>query len=230
MEWDPVSGPSFGRLVMLAIDDTLHAGELAEEERAHYATLGEVRRRTWLAGRIALRRARRAIEGADPSPVLVGPRGEPLLPAGVAGSIAHKETVAVALAARDAGRLGVDVEYDRGSRVDISRRVLTDGELERRARMTEADRARCVRIAFAVKEAIYKAIAPFCQRYVGFHEVELELGELSPGPVAVRLALAPHPFADATALLVDAAWEAHEAPGGEPIVIAMARADVRLSR
>jgi enterobactin synthetase component D len=220
----PLSRASYGSLAVVAIDDDLNEGELAVEERAHYETLGEVRRRTWLAGRVALRRARGAIESGPPSAVLVGPRGAPLLPPGISGSIAHKETIAVALAAAEPYRLGVDVEYDRPSRVDISRRILTDRELGRRSRLNEAGRSRVVRVAFAVKEAIYKAIDPFCARYVGFHEVELELGDLTPGDVEVRLALAPAPFA---ALEVRASWEALESPAGEPILIAMARAEQR---
>lgn len=219
--------PAFGSLVLVAIDDSLDAEELASEERAHYETLGDVRRRTWLAGRVALRRARRAVERGEPSAVLVGHRGAPLLPPGVAGSIAHKETIAVALAAAEAYRLGVDVEYDRDSRVDIARRVLTERELAHRARLAEGDRARSVRVSFAVKEAIYKAIDPFCARYVGFHEVELELGELAPGEVDVRLGLTPHPFPSGSGLVVSARWEALESPGGEPLLIAMARAEQR---
>ena len=220
---------AFGSLALVSIDDSLQESELEPAERAHYGTLGEVRRRTWLAGRIALRRARCAVETAPPSAVLVGPRGAPLLPPGVAGSIAHKETIAVGIAAAAPYRLGVDVEYDRASRVDISRRVLTERELDLRARLNEELRARSVRVAFAVKEAIYKAIDPFCARYVGFHEVELELGELEPGGVGVRLALAPHPFQGGGGLTVSARWEALESPSGEPILIAMARAESGVS-
>jgi enterobactin synthetase component D len=217
----------FGHLAVVEIDDSLDAADLAPEERAHYATLGDVRRRTWLAGRIALRRARLAIEPSEPSAVLVGPRGAPLLPRGVAGSIAHKETIAVALAAAESYRLGVDVEYDRASRVDISRRILTERELDLAARLGDEGRGRSVRVAFAVKEAIYKAIDPFCSRYVGFHEVELGLGELAPGDVSVRLALTPHPFTDTESLIVRARWEPGASPRGEPILIAMARAEQR---
>jgi len=216
---------AFGTLVMVAIDGTLEEAELEPEERAHFAQLGDVRRRTWLAGRVALRRALSTV-GARIEPVLTGSRGEPRLPEGVAASIAHKESVAVALADLALHTLGVDVEYDRPPRVDIVRRVLTPHEVEQRQMLCEADRARAVPVAFSVKEAIYKAIHPFCARYVGFQEVELDLRSLREGAVGVRLLLAPHPFT-AGSLEVSARWESATSPSGEPLLIAMARAERR---
>ena len=85
---------------------------------------------------------------------------------------------------------------------------------------------RAVPVAFSVKEAIYKAIHPFCARYVGFQEVELDLRSLREGAVGVRLLLAPHPFT-AGSLEVSARWESATSPSGEPLLIAMARAERR---
>jgi hypothetical protein len=71
--------------------------------------------------------------------------------------------------------------------VDVARRVLTDAERAALDGLTPEERDRTVRVAFALKEAIYKSIDPVCRRYVGFKEVELAgLSGLEPGEVVVR--------------------------------------------
>jgi 4'-phosphopantetheinyl transferase EntD len=151
------------------------AGALHPDERAHAGGLAPARRVTWLGGRVALRAALAAL-GVEAAPVLATARGAPALPAGVAGSIAHKRTVAVALVARaqDGVTLGVDVELDRAPRFDIAPRVLTPGELRRVDALGPSARARAVLAAFAAKEAVYKALDPWLRRSVAFAEVELE--------------------------------------------------------
>ena len=59
-------------------------------------------------------------------------------------------------------------------------------------------RWRAVVMRFSIKESMYKAVDPFVQRYVGFHEAEVELG---PPPRAhFQLARGEGPFA------VEATW------------------------
>jgi 4'-phosphopantetheinyl transferase EntD len=176
---------AFGRAVGVALpaeDDAAAlealAASLTREEQAHARALPPPRRVTWVGGRVALRAALAEL-GLTAGPILATPRGAPALPAGVLGSIAHKRTLAVALAAvapapgaAEVG-LGVDVELDRPPRVDISARVLTPAERRRVEALPEPSRARAVLVAFAAKEAVYKAIDPWLGRYVGFEEVEL---------------------------------------------------------
>jgi enterobactin synthetase component D len=146
---------------------------LREEERALAATLGEVRRRTWVGGRVALRLALERT-GVDAPAVLADDRGAPALPSGVAGSISHKDELAVALVAREgSARLGVDVESDVARPIDISSKVLGADELQEIADLAAAERAREVLLRFSAKESIYKALDPFVRRYVGFHEVSV---------------------------------------------------------
>jgi 4'-phosphopantetheinyl transferase EntD len=178
--------------------EALHAA-LSDQERAHVATLAPLRRVTWAGGRLALRAAlaeagaRREELGA-----LIGAtgRGAPALPAGFAGSISHKNTVAVALASRADGdtTLGVDVELERERRVDISTRVLTDDERAALAAMDHEARPREVLAAFATKEAIYKALDPWVQRYVAFQEVSLARGAGGARVAALRLTRREGPF------------------------------------
>jgi 4'-phosphopantetheinyl transferase EntD len=153
------------------------ASRLTPEEREACAAWGVPRRRTWTGGRATLRAALERAGLAAPA-VLSDERGAPSLPAGVLGSISHKERVAVALVApADAlgSRIGVDVENDAPNRIDVSRKVLTERELAEVDALDPEARAVQVRVRFSAKEAIYKALDPFVRRYVGFREVEVGL-------------------------------------------------------
>lgn len=184
----------------VGVVEALAERALLPEERAHAATLGAVRRRTWMGGRIALRQAL-VREGIDAPPVLADGRGAPALPPGVAGSISHKEDMAVAIVAREpSAKLGVDIERDAPGKLDISRKVLTDEELAELARLGSAERAREVLLRFSAKEAIYKALDPFVQRYVAFREVALTLRADGTSVVTPRLPAAEGAFA------IDARW------------------------
>ncbi len=168
-----------GRAVGLAIPDANLEGlaaRLAPEELEVASGWAPARRRTWMAGRAALRTALR--HAGFPAPaVLSDDRGAPILPSGVVGSVSHKEHVAVALVARaqpgSTARIGVDVELDVSLRIDIARKVLTDDERAELAALAETERMAQVRLRFSAKEAIYKALDPFVRRYVGFHEVSV---------------------------------------------------------
>ena len=151
-------------------------GALMEEERLLARDFTESRRRLFVAGRRAMRRALE-LRGLSTGPVLASLRGAPVVhtEVGVSISISHKEHVAVALVGEPgtAHRVGVDVEIDRPLRFDIARRVLTDLELERLSALPEDRRSGFVLRRFSTKEAIYKAIDPFVQRYVAFREVSV---------------------------------------------------------
>jgi 4'-phosphopantetheinyl transferase EntD len=168
-----------GRAVAIDVadpDDTVLA-ELHPDERTRALTLSPIRRREWVAGRRALRHALTGVApAAAESPVLADDRGAPVLPAGAVGSISHKRAIAVALAASASGwTVGVDLEVLGPRRVDISERILTKAELSTLASTAPAGdaRDRAVLLAFALKEAVYKAIDPHLRRYVGFLEVQV---------------------------------------------------------
>lgn len=166
---------------------------LADEERAFLETLPPARKPSWLAGRIALHEALRDL-GLDRGPILSSTCGAPELPDGAVGSISHKHTLAVALAARkcDGIHLGIDIEPVPPSelparRSDISGRVMTPDELATLAAIPEPLRRRRVVLHFSIKEALYKAISPLVGRYVSFREATVLPG--NDGSVAVTLTL-----------------------------------------
>ena len=164
-------------------DEVLAA--LVPEERRFVSTLAPARHPSWIAGRLALREAFRDL-GVEPGPILATGRGAPALPSDLAGSISHKRTLAVGLAARcEAGaRIGVDLETSppafasagearAQARPDVRLRVLTRDELARLERVPEENRQRTVILHFSLKEALYKAIDPLVGRQVAFHEASM---------------------------------------------------------
>jgi phosphopantetheine--protein transferase-like protein len=98
--------------------------------------------------------------------------------------------VAIAARAEPTPRttLGIDVELPRALHADIAPRVLTDGERATLAGLAPAARTAEVLFRFAAKEAIYKALDPWVQRLVSFHEVEIVTA--TDGQRHARLALA----------------------------------------
>jgi len=144
-------------------------------------------------------------------------RGAPVVPAGFAGSISHKEmwppgdrigdgeddggmVVAAALVSRETvARVGVDVEADRSLSRDVASRVLATDEAAEVASMDPETYRREVALRFSAKEALYKAIDPFVRRYVGFKEVAVASRPDGTVDVHWRLALGEGPF-DSAAL------------------------------
>jgi enterobactin synthetase component D len=171
-----------------ATEAALHPDELARARG-----MFELRRRTFVAGRVALRAALASRGLTAEDAIGSDDRGAPVF-GRARVSISHKEDVAVGLvvADADAEHVGIDVEDLSELKLDIAPKVLTAAELEVLAQAVRAGARRdtLIRTAFSMKEAIYKAIDPVVRRYVGFREVEVLLGEETRGVVSPRLALA----------------------------------------
>lgn len=169
-------------------DAQLHVDELATARHmpAH-------RRAAYVAGRRAMRAAMQQVAPQYAlQPVLSTVRGAPSLPTGVTGSISHKRVRAIAAAApANAGAFGIDLEErpdpDHVERPNVSKRILTAHELDAISHLDDLAHRETTLVYFALKEAVYKAIDPFVQRYVRFTEVELDV--LADGSATVRLLL-----------------------------------------
>jgi 4'-phosphopantetheinyl transferase EntD len=180
--------------------EALAAGTLCAEERAFALGMSAARRRSWVGGRVALHQALER-SGAAAGAIFADDRGAPALPAGIVGSISHKNDLAVALVARGtSARVGVDIEADAARGRDIASIVLAADELAELASLASPERAREVLLRFSAKEAIYKAIDPFVRRYVAFREVSVS--PRADGSAEVRLRLA----APAPALSIESRW------------------------
>jgi enterobactin synthetase component D len=149
--------------------------QLHPAEREAAAGMRAYRQVSYTGGRLAIQVAMEQLGGPLES-VGSGPRGEPLLPGGLAGSITHKRTLAVALVAREAhGALGIDLEDLHPARDGIAERVLRPEELEAIAHLPSDRRWTATAVRFSIKEAVYKAVHPFVNRYVGFEEASCQL-------------------------------------------------------
>ncbi|HYW33268.1 MAG TPA: 4'-phosphopantetheinyl transferase superfamily protein [Gemmatimonas sp.] len=212
----PVRAPAEHR------EDAAHAAhdDLVASELQLALAMSPARRLPFVAGRQALRAALRALDPrlAD-TPLLRTARGAPDVPTGAIGSVSHKQTRAVALAAPAQQMefvrfVGVDLESRPVADAPVrdrrlASRILTAREFDAISPLDDAAHREATLLYFALKEAVYKTIDPFVERYVRFTEVELSLsvdalhgGETS-GIALVTLRLAE---CDELALHVDAAW------------------------
>jgi enterobactin synthetase component D len=205
-----------GRLVGVRLPagdaDDIDTLPLHPEELATARALSPIRRIGFVGGRLAARLAA-ADAGLVIGPLRRDDRGAPMAAGGVAVSISHKSSMAVALVA-PAGEwtVGVDLEIPRAPRVDISSRVLTAEEQDAITGLEGDARVAAVLLRFSAKEAIYKAIDPFVRRYVAFDEVQVE--PLDGG----RMRVVPGPALSCD-LIVEASW--HDVEG---VLLTTARA------
>ncbi len=168
-----------GRCVVVDLPDNgiqermIHQ-ELGEGSLAYRQSLSPRRYPSWVGGRVALSRAARQL-GIEPGPLLPNQHGAPQLAASLQGSISHKNKLAAGLAAlNDGWTRGVDIEQLGRSRLHISSKVLTTDENQALDRLPENERWPAVLLRFSIKEAIYKALHPWLERYVGFQELSLD--------------------------------------------------------
>ncbi|MBM4780541.1 MAG: 4'-phosphopantetheinyl transferase superfamily protein [Archangiaceae bacterium] len=152
-------------------------GQLHPRE-AVFASEERGRRQIEVAGgRLAFRAAASAF-GADVSawPLLADSARVPLGPPGLSVSLTHKEDLAIAfVGTSDAGLVGIDLEGGPRDRSAIMSRVCRPEELSAVQALPEAGRWPNVMIRFAVKEAIYKAIAPQLGRFFGFQAARVDV-------------------------------------------------------
>lgn len=154
------------------------------------------RRREFGTARLCARRALGAL-GLPASPLPRGPRGAPVWPEGVVGSITHCDGYRAAAVARDrdAVALGVDAEPD----APLSARALEAvASGEERRRLVEHRRCRpdvsWDRLLFSAKESVYKVWSPLVGRWLGFEDAEVRFdppGEGSRGTFHATIPAAP---------------------------------------
>jgi 4'-phosphopantetheinyl transferase EntD len=171
---------------LLGPAEALHAAEAALVERAV-----ERRRREFAIGRQCARRALARL-GVTGYPLLVGPYGAPLWPAGLVGSITHTDAdpagfCGVAVAARqDVAALGIDAEGVDSLSPALWDFVLTDAE---KRRLCGENRAgHLAKLAFVAKEATLKAVLPVAGRPLDFRDIQVDVAPAGDGFVAEVLA------------------------------------------
>jgi 4'-phosphopantetheinyl transferase EntD len=163
-----------GAAVRFAVGDCF---VLDPEEERLAVDMGRARRADFAAGRTCARTALAQV-GASGA-VLTGADGAALWPAGVCGSISHKDGLAAALVgdARVIGAVGIDLELAQPLAPVAWGSVLTPGELGAiRGAIPGAarDAGLSARVAFSAKEAYYKWFRSSGQTApVGFHDIRV---------------------------------------------------------
>jgi 4'-phosphopantetheinyl transferase EntD len=143
---------------------------LLDAEAAAMASAAADRRRASGAAR-HVARGLMARLGYAPLPIPKAPSGAPIWPAGLTGSMAHDDRIAVAAVGlqRDFAAVGIDVEPAVPLPADMLELIATPQELR-----TLADDPLRGKLLFAAKEAVYKAVNPLDGVFLEFHDIEVD--------------------------------------------------------
>ncbi|MGV9311626.1 4'-phosphopantetheinyl transferase family protein [Streptomyces sp. NPDC003691] len=161
---------------------------LAEEEPLVRDAVPK-RRSEFTTGRHCARRALAGL-GIAERPLLRGPRGEPLWPEAVAGSITHCAGYRAAAVARteDVVSLGIDAEPNEALPAGVLEAVaLPEEQIRIEELLRSRPGVRWDRLLFSAKECIYKTWYPITRRPLGFEEATVDIDPESGGFTA-RLA------------------------------------------
>ncbi len=165
---------------------------LAEEANSMASRSTAVRRRSGAArivGRQLLARL-----GYPECAVPKGAAGAPIWPAGITGSFAHDDNVAVAVVGKcnDIAALGIDIEPAEVLPPELLEVVATPQE-----RRNICDDPYRGRLLFAAKEAVYKAVYPLDREFLDYHDIQIDLAGRRAGVpngrvIDLRFALTTH--------------------------------------
>ncbi len=148
------------------------------EEAAAIARAIPRRQREFAAGRDAARAAMDEL-GLEPQAVPQAPDRAPIWPAGLVGSIAHCDNVAIAAVA-PAHRLqaiGIDIEPASALDLDLWDTICTQAERSWLNGQPARDRGRLAKLIFSAKESVYKAQYTLSGKLIGFQDVEISLSQ-----------------------------------------------------
>lgn len=145
-------------------------------EHALVASATPARKREFLAGRDCAHTALSAL-GCDTAPIERGPAGEPRWPAGTVGSLTHTPTLAAAAAARscDLSAVGIDLEPLDPPVDAATARLIHAYDDASASTAPPALQPYLSKLAFAVKESVYKALFPATRWRPGFADIRVGL-------------------------------------------------------
>jgi 4'-phosphopantetheinyl transferase EntD len=164
-----------GRAVAVEASDDFAGAMLFAEEQALLAGAVDKRRREFSTGRMCARSALRQL-GYPAFAILRGPRGEPLWPEGVVGSITHCDGYRAAAVARSSEilTLGIDAEPHAQLPEGVREQIARPEELTALRRLgSEEPRLHWDRLLFSAKESVYKACYPLLRSWLDFEQVSI---------------------------------------------------------
>jgi len=142
---------------------------LLHEEIASLSFPGIERRRASGAARRVARELMNSM-GFAGLPILRSTFGAPIWPAGVIGSMAHDDRIAVAAVGLLRDLDAVDIEPAAPLPQDMLELITTPRE-----RNATADSPVRAKLLFVIKEAVYKAVYPLDHEFLDFHDIEVDL-------------------------------------------------------
>ena len=153
---------------MIQVDDEFN---LLPEEAVFFGNaIPKVRRQSGAVRTVA--RQLLSQLGVRPCAIGKGQSGAPIWPAGIVGSMAHDDYVAISAIARDRGgsSIGIDFERQEPMPAEIAQMVATPAERRRYPPSILLSRQ-----LFVIKEAVYKATFPIDGKFLEFHDVDVDL-------------------------------------------------------
>jgi 4'-phosphopantetheinyl transferase EntD len=163
---------------------------------AEEASVGQAvdkRRREFTTARACVREAFCQL-GLPPSALTNGPRGEPLWPKGIVGSITHCDGYRACAIARSTqmATIGIDAEPHAALPDGVLSEVATAQELSwLKDRTRDAPGVHWDRLLFSAKESVYKAWFPLAKRWLGFEDAAVALDAAAATFTARLLVSAP---------------------------------------
>jgi len=144
--------------------------ELYPEERVSIQNAVAKRQREFGAGRLCARKAMARLEIKD-GPLLKGPDGSPVWPAGIVGAISHSNTWCGSAVARqkDIRGIGLDIETIDRVNIIIAKKVLSPVEMEW-VNASDEEAQKRLALLFSAKETIFKCVAPVYGKRFGFFD------------------------------------------------------------
>ncbi|UFQ17186.1 MULTISPECIES: 4'-phosphopantetheinyl transferase family protein [Streptomyces] len=158
------------------------ARALYPQESALMAHATELRRDEFGAVRDCARLAMAEL-GRPAAPVLRGPAGEPLWPAGLVGSMAHCSGYQVAVLARADEFAAVGVDAEPEAPLPAWGMLETIAGPDERAMVAGLAREHSGvswgRLLFSAKECVYKAWFPWTRKWLGFRDVDVRIDPIT---------------------------------------------------
>ena len=152
---------------------------LTPSERRIAQRFGPLRLATFAAGRRAARKALR-----QPGTTIErGEHGQPIWPAGAAGSITHTNEIALAVCwpsgstSHSARSVGVDLENIAAVSPESRQQICSQTELSAVASDLKLDTVVALALIFSAKEAAYKAVFPLFEEFVGYRQARIKVKE-----------------------------------------------------
>ncbi len=160
--------PESDRLCFVIIRVNDYTNSLSNAERSFANAVSEVRRKQYSSGRRAVQLGLSSFNVTE-IPILFDDR-KPSWPVSIVGSIAHSNSLAVAMIGikQDFRGVGIDILPKRAVSDKVRDRILLEEELQVVLRGGDRD---WPTMFFCAKESIYKASNPETDEFLGFRDV-----------------------------------------------------------